>query len=198
MRAHAFGVWDEATSALDRRFDRGFIGGEACPRDVNLTEPAAELTPVAKFRESSDGRLEGFCYLKNMKTVSTRSRILASVVLSLLPRLCVPAVGLAQGGGTVTGRVVDQTDLPFPGVSAQLQSDMTEDPIETVTDGDGTYRFSGVRVVIEGFNLLNARVSDIEYFFASRLPGEPAGGVEDIHLHAAIPRSLRMAARVSF
>ena len=79
-----------------------------------------------------------------MKTVSTRSRILASVVLSLLPQLCVPAVGLAQGGGTVTGLVVDQTDLPFPGVSVQLQSDMTEDPIETVTDGDGTYRFSGV------------------------------------------------------
>ena len=79
-----------------------------------------------------------------MKTVSTRSRILAFVVFSMLAPLCVPAVGLAQGGGTVTGRVVDQTDLPFPGVSVQLRPDMTEDPIETVTDGDGAYRFSDV------------------------------------------------------
>ena len=79
-----------------------------------------------------------------MKTVSTPPRILASVVLSLLAQLCVPAVGLAQGGATVTGRVVDQADLPFPGVSVQLRPDMTEDAIETVTDGDGIYRFSGV------------------------------------------------------
>ena len=79
-----------------------------------------------------------------MKTVSTPPRILASVVLSLLAQLCVPAVGLAQGGATVTGRVVDQAELPFPGVSVQLRPDMTEDAIETVTDGDGIYRFSGV------------------------------------------------------
>ena len=32
----------------------------------------------------------------------------------------------------------------------------------------------------------------------TRRPGRPAGGVEDIHLHAAIPRSARMTARVSF
>jgi outer membrane receptor protein involved in Fe transport len=61
------------------------------------------------------------------------------------------------------------------------------------------YKFSEqVRLVLEGFNLFDAEVSDIDYFFASRLPGEPAEGVEDIHFHAAIPRSARLAVRIGF
>ena len=79
-----------------------------------------------------------------MKTASRRSRILASVVLGVVALSCVPTVGLAQGGATVTGRVVDQTNLPFPGVTVQLRPNMTENPIEAVTDNDGTYRFSDV------------------------------------------------------
>jgi hypothetical protein len=39
--------------------------------------------------------------------------------------------------------------------------------------------------VVETFNLFDANVSDIDYFYASRLPGEPAYGVEDIHTHPA-------------
>jgi hypothetical protein len=81
-----------------------------------------------------------------MKIVSTRSRIFASVVLCLLAKLCVPAVSLAEGGGSVNGRVVDQTNLPLPGVSVQLRPRMTGEFIEKTTDGDGTYRFSDVPV----------------------------------------------------
>ena len=43
------------------------------------------------------------------------------------------------------------------------------------------------------YNLLDAKVSDIDYYFASRLPGEPLGGVEDIHVHPAVPRTLRVS-----
>jgi hypothetical protein len=38
-------------------------------------------------------------------------------------------------------------------------------------------------VVAEGFNLFNADVSEIGYFYRSRLPHEPADGVDDVHLH---------------
>jgi hypothetical protein len=41
-------------------------------------------------------------------------------------------------------------------------------------------------------NLLNSRDHDITYFYASRLPGEPAGGVEDIHFHPVEPRTVRL------
>jgi hypothetical protein len=40
-------------------------------------------------------------------------------------------------------------------------------------------------------------VSDIDYFFESRLQNEPEP-VEDIHFHAAIPRSARVALQLSF
>jgi hypothetical protein len=45
--------------------------------------------------------------------------------------------------------------------------------------GEVGYRLSNrVRLVLAAFNIFDANVSDIEYFHASRLPGEPAGGVE--------------------
>jgi hypothetical protein len=51
---------------------------------------------------------------------------------------------------------------------------------------------------LELFNLLDSKDHDIDYFYASRLPGEPLGGVEDIHYHVFQPRSLRLALRTSF
>ncbi len=57
-------------------------------------------------------------------------------------------------------------------------------------------------VVFEIFNLLNAKVSDIDYYYASRLKHEPVGpnegGYNDIHTHPAMPRSIRLALRSSF
>jgi hypothetical protein len=41
--------------------------------------------------------------------------------------------------------------------------------------------------------MFNRRVDDITYFYASRLPGEPAAGVEDKHFHPAEPRTLRLS-----
>jgi hypothetical protein len=68
----------------------------------------------------------------------------------------------------------------------------------TIVNGEAGYKFSNkVRLLLEGFNLLNARVSDIDYFFESRLQGEP-DPVQDIHFHAAIPRSARLALQVTF
>jgi hypothetical protein len=51
---------------------------------------------------------------------------------------------------------------------------------------------------LEAFNIFDANVSDIDYFYASRLPGEPADGVEDIHTHQALPGSARIGIQFSF
>jgi hypothetical protein len=53
-------------------------------------------------------------------------------------------------------------------------------------------------VGLELFNLLDSKDHDIDYFYASRLPGEPLSGVEDIHYHVFQPRSVRLALRRSF
>lgn len=44
---------------------------------------------------------------------------------------------------------------------------------------------------VDLFNVLNSRDPDISYFFASRLPGEPAEGVDDVHAHPVEPRTAR-------
>jgi len=55
-----------------------------------------------------------------------------------------------------------------------------------------------MRVNLEVFNLANTSASDIDYFFASRLPGEPLEGVDDIHFHPTPPRTARVTLVVGF
>lgn len=46
---------------------------------------------------------------------------------------------------------------------------------------------------LEVFNLTDSDDTDISYFYESRLPGEPAEGIEDIHYHPLEPRTVRLA-----
>jgi outer membrane receptor protein involved in Fe transport len=69
----------------------------------------------------------------------------------------------------------------------------------TLWNGEIGYRLARrARLVLEAFNLFDADVSDIDYFYASRLSDEPADGVEDIHTHPAPPRSVRIGVQFSF
>ncbi len=61
------------------------------------------------------------------------------------------------------------------------------------------YRISkGTRLALDVFNLFDRKGSDIDYYYASRLTGEPAEGVNDIHFHPVEPRSLRLTLHTSF
>lgn len=53
-------------------------------------------------------------------------------------------------------------------------------------------------VALEGFNLLDRDDSDVEYFYASRLPGEPEDGIEDVHFHPVEKPSARIVASWRF
>ena len=55
-----------------------------------------------------------------------------------------------------------------------------------------------MRVELEGFNLANRQVSAIDYYYTSRLSGEPAAGVNDIHFHPIESRSFRVSLAVNF
>ena len=69
----------------------------------------------------------------------------------------------------------------------------------TLWNGEAGYRFSSaVRLVFEGFNLFDAEVADVDYFYVSRLQGEPDGGVADVHTHPTLPRSARIRLQISF
>ena len=61
----------------------------------------------------------------------------------------------------------------------------------------GAYWEAGrVRVGLDLLNLFDAKDPDISYWYASRLPGEPVGGVEDRHIHPVEPRQVRLALRL--
>jgi len=53
-------------------------------------------------------------------------------------------------------------------------------------------------LTLDVLNLLDSDDHDIDYFYASRLPGEPTEGVEDIHFHVFEPRSLRLSLSYRF
>jgi hypothetical protein len=48
---------------------------------------------------------------------------------------------------------------------------------------------------VDVLNLLDSKDHDVDYFYASRLPGEPEEGIEDIHYHIFQPRSVRLSLR---
>ncbi len=61
------------------------------------------------------------------------------------------------------------------------------------------YRFNQTwSATLDVFNLFDANESDIDYFYTSRLRGEPAGGVDDIHTHPAEPRQIRFSVTANF
>ena len=49
----------------------------------------------------------------------------------------------------------------------------------------------GVRMGVEVFNLLDQEASDVDYYYESRLPGEPLEGFSDVHFHPLQSRSVR-------
>ena len=55
-----------------------------------------------------------------------------------------------------------------------------------------------LRIALDVFNLFNRQGSDVDYYYASRLKGEPAAGVNDIHFHPVEPRSVRVSLIANF
>ena len=54
------------------------------------------------------------------------------------------------------------------------------------------------RLLVDVFNIFDAKVSNIDYYYTSRLPGEPAAGVNDIHTHPYEPREVRVTLNMKF
>ncbi len=69
----------------------------------------------------------------------------------------------------------------------------------TLLSADAGYQLaSGTRVQVSMLNLLNGQAEDIQYFYTSRLRGEPTGGVDGIHSHPVEPRQVRISVQYNF
>lgn len=60
------------------------------------------------------------------------------------------------------------------------------------------YRVGRFKLGVDLLNAFGSKDNDITYFYASRLQGEAAGGVEDYHVHPVEPRQVRVSVRASF
>jgi outer membrane receptor protein involved in Fe transport len=112
------------------------------------------------------------------------------------------AVGTVLSGGVAVENL-HRTDAAirwrYFGPRALVEDDSVRSKATSLLNFEGGYRLNkSVRLNLEVFNLLNAPDSDIDYFYVSRLPGEPAGGIADIHTHPTIPRSARVSLHLGF
>lgn len=61
------------------------------------------------------------------------------------------------------------------------------------------YQFNPkVNMALDIFNIFNRKVSDIDYFYTSRLRGEAAEGVDDVHTHPAEPIMARLSMTLNY
>ena len=109
--------------------------------------------------------------------------------------------GVVSAGLTLheLGRWSGSLRLRYFGPRPLIEDDSVRSPASTTLNARASYRLSPRYTLnVDVFNLADAKASDIDYFYPSRLPGEPAEGVADIHTHPLEPRTLRASISASF
>jgi len=75
-----------------------------------------------------------------------------------------------------------------------IEDNSQHEGASTLVGGEIGYKFSKhMTMVLEGTNLLNSKANDIAYYYASRLPGEPLDGMNDIHFKPLEPITARLS-----
>ena len=112
-----------------------------------------------------------------------------------------PDPELGAGGAAIDNfhRTYGALRLRYFGPRALIEDNSVRSKETTLINGEVGYQvMKNVRLNVEVFNLFDAEVSDIDYYFTSRLPGEPLAGVDDIHFHPAVPRTVRAGLVIGF
>ncbi|HEX5265097.1 MAG TPA: TonB-dependent receptor [Phenylobacterium sp.] len=89
--------------------------------------------------------------------------------------------------------------LRYFGPRPLTQDDTVRSKATTLVYADLGYRVTDrISVGASVFNLLDAKASDIDYYYTSRLTGEPLAGVNDIHTHPSELREVRVSVTAAF
>lgn len=79
-----------------------------------------------------------------------------------------------------------------------IEDNSVKSDATTLVNAEAGVRFDDWKLSLQCLNLFDSEDSDIDYFYPSRLLGEPEEGVEDIHLHPVEPRTIRVAVNYRF
>jgi hypothetical protein len=108
--------------------------------------------------------------------------------------------GAVEGVGSLSvavdnvGPYFGSLQLRYFGPRPLIEDNSERSKSSTTLNGRIGYKFSkNLLAYLEGFNLFDSKVSNIDYFYTSRLPGEPAEGVADIHFKPMEPLTLRLS-----
>lgn len=109
----------------------------------------------------------------------------------------VASTGISYGGNNSTGWLGSLRYRYFGARVLESFDQIKANSTSTVNLGLG-YRWDKTTIELEIHNLLDSDEHDIDYYYASRLPGEPAEGIDDLHYHPAEPRTLRAKVEYRF
>jgi hypothetical protein len=85
------------------------------------------------------------------------------------------------------------------GQRALIEDNTVRSQSTSLWNGRIGYEFTPkVRAWVDVFNIFNSRAHDIDYFYVSRLPGEPVEGVADRHFHPVESRAVRGTLSIAF
>jgi outer membrane receptor protein involved in Fe transport len=115
-----------------------------------------------------------------------------------LERMVALDVSHAPAGGRWSGGF----NVRYLGPRALVEDGSVRSRASTLAAARIAYRFDQrARLTLDVFNLFDRRASDIEYYYASRLPGEAQAGIparDDVHFHPVEPRTVRLTFSYAF
>lgn len=86
--------------------------------------------------------------------------------------------------------------LRYVGPRPLVEDNSVRGPATTVVNLRAVRRFRRFELAADLLNLLDTRRADADYFYASRLPGEPLDGVAGVHSRPVEPRQLRVSGKI--
>ncbi len=164
--------------------------------DAGITEP----TRPSK-RDGVEAGLYWFgseTYSSNIEASYTRSRFRDDDPAGHEIPGSIPLVVSAGVTGRYAGGWLASAQLKHFGKYPLIEDDSVRSDGSTIVNLRVGREWSRYGLHLDVLNALDSDDHDIDYFYASRLPGEPEEGVEDIHYHVFPSRSLRLSLQVRF
>ncbi len=167
--------------------------------DAGTTEPSRPsqrqgLELTANWRPASAWELDADLSLSRQRY--TDASAVGSHIPGAMERVLSVGSTYQRGPWTVGAR------LRHFGPRALVEDNSLRGSSSTLLNLKLAYRVSPrLEFSADVFNLLNRSANDIEYAYASRLPGEPAFSANTpstLHVHPAQPRTLRLGVRLGF
>ncbi|MEO7597451.1 MAG: TonB-dependent receptor plug domain-containing protein [Opitutus sp.] len=111
------------------------------------------------------------------------------------------SIGTVVTAGVVFGHekgVFGSVRLRYFGEQPIVEDNSAIEPPSTTVNARFGWKNEQWEIAVSVLNALNRKNDDIAYYYTSRLPGEPASGVDDVHFHPAEPRTIRLSATRRF